>query len=58
MNDGIKLTSARHPVAPWWRRVLFWLKGTRLSAEAIEAVELDLSRVSTGGFKVGKRDET
>lgn len=28
---GIALPAARHPVAPWWRRVLFWLGFRALS---------------------------
>jgi hypothetical protein len=52
-GDGVALQSAMHPVAPWWRRVLFLFQRVRLSKDALENVEIDPDRVSKTGFKIG-----
>ena len=52
-KDGIALNSVPHPVAPWWRRVMFWFR-RQPTEDVFETAELDLSKVSKTGFKINK----
>lgn len=41
-SDGVSLTSIAHPRSPWWRRVWLWLRGSRLSKDSIETIEIEI----------------
>lgn len=53
MTDGISLISARHPVAPWWRRLWARLRHprNRLDERALETVLLEI-RKAPGPIKL------
>jgi ferredoxin len=40
-DDGVALTSAAHPRAPWYRRVWLALRAPRLSPESLETIYID-----------------
>lgn len=44
-EDGVPLNSASHPVAPWYRRLWFWLTNRGLNERAIETVEIEIKPV-------------
>lgn len=52
ISDGVALTSAAHPRAPWYRRVWVWLRGSRLSPDSLEAVEIDTEDTGRRSDKV------
>jgi len=47
-DDGIALTSTAHPVAPWYRRIWLWLRGPRLSPDALETIEINIEEPEEG----------
>ena len=54
-DDGIALTSISHPKAPWYRRIVCFFM--RLSKKAVEEVELDVSKIRHGGFRIVKEKD-
>lgn len=43
MNEGISLTSAAHPRAPWYKRLWHWVSLRRLHPSTLETIEIDVA---------------
>lgn len=43
-GDGIALTSAAHPRAPWWRRIGLRFRPPRLSEGSLETIEIEIPK--------------